>query len=224
MDWSEVWALFIPLIFLFKFKKQPSYLFPIVIFIFISLYVNFLIDLSWKGKHAFNFPDWFKVNTYFYNALSIIRFLLFSLFFIKLSQPAHSLIIKVILALFLIFVIINFSFFEKFVNYWYDVNGKLKATLSSKLLTVESIGMLFYCIRYYFNKLQEDKSESTRPPDFWVVTGLSIYYVSSFLIFLFYQSLLKYSQPFAVLIWKIPDITFLILCIFIAKSFTFKHG
>lgn len=219
LDWAEVWALFIPLIVLFKYWKQPSYLLPIIIFVFVSLYINFLIDVIWKGKRVFDFPEWFKVNTYFYNTLSIVRFFLLSWFFIGLKQPFLSIIKKTIPVLFLIFVIINFAFFEKFINYWYNEKGILSSTISTTLFTVESIGMLFYCIQYYFFKLQEEKEELKRPTDFWIVTGLSIFYVSTLPIYLFYSALLKYSQPFAVVIWKIPNIAFIILCIFIAKSF-----
>lgn len=219
-DWAEVWALFIPLIVLFRNKRQPGFLFPVVIYVFISLYLNYLIDVSWKGKHVFPFPDWFQVNTYYYNALSIIRFFLLSWFFIKLDQPFLRTVKKIVPILFLIFVVVNFSFFEKFVNYWYNANGKLSSTLSSKLLSAEAIGMLFYCIQYYFYKLQEDKEELKKPADFWIVTGLSIFYVSNFLIFLFYERLLQDSQPFVIYIWYIPNITFIILCIFIAKAFS----
>ena len=219
IDWSEVWALFIPLIVLFRYRKQPSYLFPLVIYVFVSLYLNYLIDVMWKGKRIIDFPDWFKVNTYIYNVLSIIRFFLFSWFFIGLKQPFLSAVKKAVPVLFLIFVIINFSFFEKFINYWYDEKGILSSTISTKLFTAESVGMLFYCIQYYFFKLQEEKDELKRPPDFWIVTGLSIYYVSNFLIFLFYERLLSYSPDFAVFIWTITNITFIILCTFIARAF-----
>jgi hypothetical protein len=68
-------------------------------------------------------------------------------------------------------------------------------------------------------KLQDDNEEVKRPADFWIVTGLTIYVSISFFIFLFQNMLVKQLQDTAVSIWKIHDIAYIILCIFIAKAF-----
>ena len=100
LDWSEVWALFIPLIVLFVKKKQPAFLKPVIIYLFIALPLNLFADIIWKFQVVHHFPHWLKTNTYVYNFHSIVRFLLFSIFFIKLHQPFLVRIKKIIVCFF----------------------------------------------------------------------------------------------------------------------------
>jgi hypothetical protein len=97
--------------------------------------------------------------------------------------------------------------------------------LSSRLLSTEAAFLLFYCLQYYLYKLLDDDPETIRQADFWVVTGLTVYVSISFFIFLFQNTLVKQLQPFAITIWKVHDIAYIILCIFLAKAFaTTKNG
>jgi hypothetical protein len=210
LDWLEVWALFIPIAALFKNKKQPAYLRPVVIYLFVALFLNLLIDISWKGKIPFHFPEWFQTNTYLYNILSIMRLFLFSLFFIRLNQPFLVTIKKVLPLVFLIFIIINFGFFENFFYF------KL---LSSRLHSVEAGILLFYCLQYYLYMLNQEQTLFSKFPSFWVVTGLSILIITSFPIYLFYNAIVHQSLDFAYKIWPVQKVALLIFCILIAKAF-----
>lgn len=209
LDWSEVWGLFIPLsVLLFK-KKQPAFLRPVIIYLMIALPLNLFIDIIWKFKTPYNFPGWLQTNNYLYNLHSILRFVLFSLFFIKLKQPFLATVKKITPVIFWIFVFINFIILENFFRF---------DRLSSRLLSVESALLLLYSLQYYFYKFQ-DESDASRSSDFWIVTGLCIYSAASFPIYLFYETLLRQSEDFTILIWKVPDICYIIFCIFIAKGF-----
>ena len=223
MDWIEVWSLFIPIIALAKRKKQPSALSPVIIYIFIALYFNIITDIIFQFQSTINFPDWFKTNTYMYHLNSVVRFFLFSAFFIKLNQPFLYWTKRIIPLLFIGFVIINFVFFEKFINYkFYD--GYVHSKLSHHLLTVEAALLLIYCLQYYLFRLQEDHHELKKPADFWIVTGLFIFVIASFPIYLFYGKLVSDYTNFAVVIWKVNDVCFIIFCTLIAKGFyTSKH-
>jgi len=209
LDWSEVWAVFIPLSVLLIKKNQPKYLTPVIIYLVIALPLNLFADIIWKFKTPYHFPDWLQTNTYLYNIHSIIRFSLFSFFFIKLNQPFLVTIKKIIPVAFYLFVLVNFLFLQYFFRY---------DRLSSRLLSVESALLLLYSLQYYYFKFQDESEITARSSDFWVVTGLCIYCVGCFPIYLFYQTLLDQSENFTVNIWKVPDICYIIFCIFIAKG------
>src|SRR5687767_8261914 len=87
-DWSEVWGLFIPIVVLLRHgHRHPHYVKPIVVYVWVALFLNLLIDVIWKFKAELNFPHWLQTNNYLYNTHSVVRFFLFSLFFIRLDQP-----------------------------------------------------------------------------------------------------------------------------------------
>ncbi len=208
IDWSEVWALLIPLAILFIKKKQPAFNKPIIIYIWAALFLNVCIDLIWKFRTVL--PDNFKSNNYLYNILSIVRFTLFSTFFIKLNQPFITVTKKIIQWLFVAFVIINFSFYQDFFYY---------KQLSSRLLSIEAALLLFFCLQYYLYKIKEDEEAGKRHPDFWIVTGLGIYVTANFFIFLLYNELTVRLQNFAINLWNIHNIVYIIFNVFIAKGF-----
>lgn len=208
LDWSEVWALLIPLTFLYIRKKQPAFNKPVVVYVWIALIVNIAIDLTWKFRTKL--PVQFQSNNYLYNIHSIVRFVLFSSYFIRLKQPFLTATKKVIQFVFAGFVIVNFSIYQQFFDYWH---------FSSLLLSVEAALLLFYCIQYYLFRINDDEEISKKQPDLWIVTGLGIYVTVNFFIFLLYNKLTVHLQNFAVSLWNIHNITFIIFCIFIAKAF-----
>ncbi len=209
LDWSEVWAPLIPLVILTFKGRQPYYLTPIIIYLWVALIIDSIIDAGWKFEGSV--PGWMYPNNYLYNIHSIVRFICFSSFFILLKQPFRTKIKKVIPILSLIFIIINFRFFENFYE---------RETFSSRLFAIESALLLFYCLQYYLFKIKEEDIVAKRPPDYWIVTGLSIYVVFNFFYFLLYTTLLNSNYTsFVVAMWNYHNISFIILCIFIAKAF-----
>ena len=71
---------------------------------------------------------------------------------------------------------------------------------------------------YYLAELNDD-SNLFDGPHFWVVTGLAIYLVTNFFVFLFYTPMLSVDARLAVSIWNVHNIAFIIFCFFIAKAF-----
>jgi hypothetical protein len=210
LDWSEVWALFIPLIVLLKYSRQPGYMRPIIWYVYIAILLNFVIDLFGYHGESLGLPEWLRSNNYLYNVQSVVRFICFSLFFNHVLPSFRKLrtIISIVAGLFLL---VNFIFFENFFNF---------GTFSSRLLTVEASLLLVYCLQFYFYKLRDDDPSSKRKGDFWVVTGLCIYVVINFFIFLFYTTLndLGYGG-FLMTIWNVHNISYIVLCILLAKAF-----
>lgn len=206
-DWSEVWALLIPLTILVFKKKQPFFSKPVVMYLFVALIINTFIDTIWKLKLVLPRP--YNSNNYLYNVHSVIRLLLFSLFFIRLRQPFLLRAKQIVPFVFLAFVLINFSFYQNFFDY---------GQLSSRLLSLEAVIMMFYCMQYYLYKITEDAEPGKKQPDFWIVTGIGIYYAINFFIFLLYNQLTFRLHNFAISLWNIHNFTYTVLCIFIAKG------
>lgn len=208
LDWSEVWALLIPLIFLLRFRRQSPYLTPVIVYLLLGLILNCLIDIGYvyKGK----VPRWLNPNNYLYNIHSIIRFSCFTQFFLLLKHPYQSFIKKMLPYVYVL-LIVNFIFIENFLH---------DQSFSSTLLSAEAGLLLFYCLQYYLYNLKDDNLEIENRQDFWVVVGLSTYVVFNFPYFLFYTYLLEKSESkFVAEMWYYHNITFIILCIFIAKAF-----
>ncbi len=218
-DWSEVWALLIPLAFILTRKNPPAYLKPVRMYVWIAFVLNIGAIVIWYRNRLglTDLPQFLRSNNFLYNIHSVIRLLLFSWFFILLNQRFMHRVKAVLPFLFILLLLINFIFFEDFFNY---------AMLSSRLLATEAAILLFYCLQYYIYLTIDDKGTALeKQPGFWVVTGLSIYVAANFFIFLFYTYLLKQKlKVFAVNIWDVHNIVFIVLCICIAINFRKKNG
>ena len=210
LDWTEVWALLIPLGIVCTRPKQPSYIKPVVYYAVLALLINLFADIIESFRRTWHFPHWLWTNNWVYNFHSIVRFICFSIFFNRIDLTFFKLR-KRISFLALIFIIVNFIFFENFFDF---------ESFSSRLLTIEAALLLFFCLQYYLSRIREDQPTTKRNPDFWVVTGLSIYVVVNFFIFLFYKTLVHTSHgKFARDIWDVHNISYIVFCLFLAKAF-----
>jgi len=131
-----------------------------------------------------------------------------------LPQTSFTKFKKVLAIISVIFIVINFSIFENFFNY---------DSFSGNLLATEAYILLVYCMLYYLSELKDDSKNLFAGPDFWVVTGLSIYVVINFFVFLFYLPMIDVDEDLAVNIWNVHNIAFIIFCLFITKSLYGSH-
>lgn len=211
LDWSEVWALLIPLFILGFRHSQPAYMKPIIAYLWIALVLNVVIDIISELKQSFpSWLSWLHSNNVLYNIHSLIRVACFIYFFRLLGKHFRSNLDRFINTIAFIFLIINFGFLENFFN---------PDHLSGNLLATEAFVLLVYCLRYYLSKLRDETEEFSRTKDFWVVTGLSIYVVINFLVFLFYVPLLSENTDLAIRIWNVHNVAYIVFCIFIARAF-----
>ena len=207
LEWSEVWALLIPLVILLFRRQQPATLKPVIIYLWIAFILNLSIDIITAINiyhHNFDLS-----NNTLYNIHSVVRFVCFSLYFIQLPQTSFVKFKKLLTVVFLIFVVINFGFFENFFNF---------DSFSGNLLATEAYLLLIFCMLYYLSELKDDSKNLFNGSDFWVVTGLSIYVVVNFFVFLFYLPMIDVDLDLAVNIWNVHNIAFIIFCVFIAKG------
>ena len=207
LDWSEAWAPLLPLAVWMRHRRQPAYMQPVVLYVWFAFFCNLAIDMVWKGRNGIPVP--YNSNNWLYNLHSLVRFALFACFFFRLRQPFLRVLKRAVVAVFVLFVLVDFGWFERFFDY---------AQLSSRLLAMEAGLLLFYCLQYYFYKLKEDLELEWVQPDFWVVTGVGIYVAINFLIFLTYNELSAYYTHFAVDIWSVHNLSYVLLHIFLAKA------
>jgi hypothetical protein len=208
LDWSEVWALMIPLTVLLYRRRQPASLKPIIVYLCLGFILNLAIDIIMVINiyhHNFDLS-----NNPLYNTHSVARFTCFSIYFIQLPQASFTKFRKVLAAASVVFLVINFSFYENFFN---------PDSLSGNLLATEAYLLLVYCMLYYLSELKDESKNLFNGPDFWVVTGLGIYVVINFFVFLFYLPMVYVDLDLAVNIWNVHNIAFIIFCLFITKAF-----
>ena len=212
--------MLIPLTIMIWKRNRTDYLKPVRIYIVFAFILNLVIDIiaETKGSWGIDETNFFWNNNVFYNITSIVRLILFAWFFILLKQRFMHRIKALIPFGFLVFVLINFIFFEKFVPQGDD------ESFSSRLLATEAALLVFYCLQYFIFLMIEDRSDTiSKQKGFWVVTGLTIYVATSFFIFLFYDYLSRVTRDFAVGIWDIHNIAFIIFCICMARQFYIKN-
>ena len=224
MNWSEVWAPLIPLIIFLIVRPKSKWVKPVFIYLVAAFIFSAALDIIWKGQRSISFKEWFDKNlpwwpeqegflknTVFYNLISISRLLLFAWFFYYLGDIFRKLN-KLVPWLFILFTVINFIFLEKIEDF------------SSRLITLETGILLFYCVLYFFRVLRDDKpdGEAASRPVFAVVMGLSIYVALNFFIFLFYKQLTTSFTDLAKQIWPIHNFSNILFCLLIALAFRKK--
>ncbi len=208
LNWSEVWALLIPLFALTRRRQQPSFMKPVILYLFLALLLNLVCDIlsDYNDSHRAQLIS----NNPVYNLHSIVRFVCFSYFFILLKQKPFKAINKIIPVIYFAFVVINFTFFESF---FYEFN------ISGNLLSMEAFLLLIYCMLYYLSQLRSEVGGITGTKGFWVVTGLAIYVAANFFVFLFYVPLITENPVLANNMWNVHNVAYIFLCIFISKAF-----
>jgi len=211
--WSEVWALLIPLtILLIRRKKITAELKPVVYYILIALFLNFIADFTWRFQLRIPLPEWMWNNSSIYHIHSITRLLLFSWFFILLKEPFLTKLKKTIPILFLFFVIADFIILRPLNSFITEFNSELLATEAGLLL--------LYCLQHYlYLSLHEQTSSHKNHSINWIIAGLTIYVAINFFNFLFYSALMKTSHIFSQKIWDVVhNNSYIFLCFFIAKG------
>lgn len=205
-DQAEIWSTAIPLVVLAFRHKQPSYLRPVIIYLWFALFLygfgNYIAD------YKDYLPCWLWSNTVLYNIHSIIRFACFIYFFEELHQPYYTAVRRALPVISVLFFVVNFFVLSQ--DFFDD------STINSRLLTVEAYLLLVDCMLYYLSSLKQEIEDFWRRKDFWVTTGLSFYVVINFYVFLFYNDLDSLLQE---KIWNVHNAAQIIFCLFIAKAF-----
>ncbi|HVX26076.1 MAG TPA: hypothetical protein VHB70_07025 [Parafilimonas sp.] len=208
LDWSEVWTVLIPIIIYVIKTPQAKYLKPIILYLLIAFVLNFIGDII--EENFYHDPQWvvkINYNQPFYNIHSISRLILLIYFFRKINIPVNKILRTFIPVFVVLILVINFSFFHSFKNF------------SSLTFSVEGITLIVLCVLYFFRRLQSDQTSTAFDSSMYIVTGLAIYEAVCFPIFLFYNTLIKQTEHFAINIWDVHNIAYIVFCLFIARAF-----
>ena len=202
---SEVWALLIPLAIIVIYRPKEAGMRPIVVYVFIAFILNLAATfISYFHKQL---PVYLQNNNLLYNLHSLARVILFSWYILHLKLIRSGWLSKFVLPIFLIFLLINFIFFET------------PLVLSTPLFSAESIILLILCL-YFFMRSMQDESEINwlKHPSFLICTGICMYEALSFFIFLFFHPLFERNPEFGLLTMKIFSVSYIILCILLALA------
>jgi hypothetical protein len=206
LDWSEVWALLIPLAVLVK-NGGHNEARPLMLYCIVALFINIAQDYIWKQKVFVPGTSRPGDNQFLYNGHAILRFWLISSYFLRL-QPKQGQVLKTVVRYFFLFaVVLNFLFLQ---SVW---------VLSSRVMGLEAGFTILFCMLYFIQMLQDDEDTTAKAPAYWMITGITIYMIINFPIFLFYEPLANSFVNFAVGIWDIHNITYILLCLFMARYF-----
>ncbi len=209
VDLAEVWALLMPLIFIFPLSRLEGWQKPVAVYVILALVLNSIATLI-SNSADFHSLLHIKSNVIFYNIHSVVRFVCFSYFFILLKQRRYSTLRKLLPVLYVIMFFINFLFFDDFFY---------RRSISGNLLTIESYLLLAYCMLFFLASLKEDEAIMNKGPELLIIVGLSIYVVMNFFLFLFYVPMMNENSKLADNMWTVHNIAYIILCICIALAF-----
>lgn len=200
--------MLIPLVIYFIKRPKEHYIKPVFLYLIVALILNIICDVIRDTYYsAPKFIVAINYNLPFYNIHSILRLFLFVSFFHEIKIPLKKNLRKIIPFIILIAILLNFTFFDSFTSF------------SSKLFTIESILLIIYCISYFFILLRKDDVNSKFDSSLIIATGLAVYEAVCFPIFLFYDTLVKKFEDYAIDVWDVHNIMYIILCLFIARAF-----
>src|ERR1700753_4334052 len=115
LDWSEAWAPLLSLAVWARHRKQPASLKPVVFYVWFAFFCNLSIDMVWNLRNVIPVP--YNSNNWLYNLHSLVRFLLFAVFFLRLRQPYLRILKRTVVVFFLVFVAVDFGWYERFFDY-----------------------------------------------------------------------------------------------------------
>lgn len=73
-------------------------------------------------------------------------------------------------------------------------------------------------MQYYLSQLHNEVERISDKKDFWVVTGLAIFVVINFFLFLFYVPMIEENPVLAGNMWNVHNVAYILFCILIAKA------
>ena len=207
-DWSEVWALLIPLIIILIYRPKGKNVSLLIIYVILAFILNFFA--IWMVEFYYWVPSWMtKGNNVFYNIHSFIMVILFGWYIIRVRSYKNVHIMRFILFAYVAFVLLNFILRDS------------PLLLSTRHFTVGSTVLLLMCLFYFFRTIMEESRINwLRHPSFIICTAVCLYQAITFFIFLFIYPLFDetYNRDlsFAMLMMRVYQIIFVIFCILLA--------
>lgn len=203
-EWSEGWAMLIPLLAIFVFRPKGRHVWLLVTYVIIAFAVNFFAQLVLQCYYLF--PDSFSnSNNIYYNIHVVVRVLILGWYIISVRPYKYHVLLKTLLILFITFTLINFTFFES------------PLLLSIRLFAAGNITLIICCVSYFLRSILEDSTVNwLKHPSFIVCTAVCLYEAVTFFIFLFIYPL-SYTDPeFGLVTLRIYQVILVVFGILLA--------
>lgn len=205
-DWSEVWALFIPLAVILRKPRRCRECLPLVIYVFVALLLNIISVLI--QLYQDEMPAYLQNNNLFYNLHAVARVYLFSWYIGLISNKRFSSVAKAAIIVFSLFLAVNFIFIESILD------------LSKWLPVAETVILLLLCMKYFLFSIKDDSEINwIKDPSFSACTAIALYVAATFFVFLFITSpwvTYKVNLQFTLMIAEFYKLIFLIYCVLLA--------
>jgi len=212
-DWSEVWALLIPLTIILISRSKIKGMSPVVLYVCLALVLNTISTTLYVFYESL--PSFLQNNNILYNIHSFLRVTLLGLYIYQIRKHRYIDAYKALLIVYLFFVLINFIFFETIFLF------------STRLFSAESVVLLILCLSFFVRSMQDDSDTNwLKHPAFLICAGISFYEAVNFFIFLLFYPLANKDASFIKNLWTVHNITFVILCSMIALALYsgYKNG
>lgn len=203
-EWSEGWAMLIPLLAILIFRPKGRYVWLLITYILLAFAINFFAQLVLQCYYLF--PNSFSNNNnIYYNVHVVLRVLILGWYIISVRPYKYYKLHKALLFLFIVFTLINFIFFES------------PLLLSIRLFAAGNITLIICCVSYFLRSILEDSTVNwLKHPSFIVCTAVCLYEAVTFFIFLFIYPL-SYTDPeFGLVTLRIYQVILVIFGILLA--------
>ena len=204
-NWSEVWALLIPLTIIIRSRSRIPDMYPVVLYVWFALILN-SISTTMFVYHK-SMPSFLQNNNILYNLHSFLRVTFLGFYIYHIREHRYTFIYRALIFIYIIFVVCNFIFFESILFF------------STRIFSAESIVLLTLCLSFFVRSMQDDSDINwLKHPAFLICAGISFYEAVNFFIFLLYYPLSDKDVSFIRALWTVHNITFVILCLMIALA------
>jgi len=210
IDWSEVWALLIPLIVILVYKPKGPFVNWLIGYIILSFILNTAATLMVEYNNLFPIAMSNMGNNIFYNLHSFFMVVFLGWYIVNTRESRYKNILKMLILGYILFVIVNFILWESVFR------------LSTNHFTAGSIVLLILCFTYFLQLLVSDDNKINwiRHPSFIICVGVCLYLAITFFIFLFFYPLFNNKsesvRSFAQLMMKVYQAAFIVFCILIS--------
>ena len=210
INWSEVWALLIPLAIIIIYRPKGDHAHILITYVGIALLLNSVATLM--VKFYFSLPGHLRNNNILYNIHSLVRVIFFSWYIFSVRKFRDRSLVLTLLAAYLVFLVFNF------------ITNEPPLYINTLHFVAESILLLIMTLLFFFRSMQDDKNWLNHPA-FLVCVGLSLYEAVSFFIWLFFYPLVEQDWEFGDLTMSIYNMIYVVFCVLIAMGlYKIRHA
>ena len=169
--WGELAGILIPLFIVLLYRPKGEINRPLVLYTTTAFILNLIIIIIAKNNGHYSFIP--KSNHIYYNIHSIVKIVFFGWYLYLFKTLKSSLLIRLLIPLFLIFAILNFSFLQPI------------QVFSETIANTESILLLIFCSAFFISTIL-DNSDTIwmNKPVFMVCASINLYAALNFFVFL----------------------------------------